>query len=79
MKIIKLILAGEEIARVTDGKIDKIRMSDSPYSFNLEQLYDACFYGIKNAIDFDERFELAKNGNYFCWMKPQLKLETEEI
>ena len=79
MKVIKLMIKDEEIARVEDGKFFTTIKPVGVCPPNFNQWYEACFYGIKNARTFEERFEAVKAGNYFCYSKPQLKLVAEEI
>ena len=78
MKIIKMMLGGEEVARITDGQFEAKLINTSPFAFNLKSMYDNCFYGISDTATFEQQFEAAKNGRYFCYSKPSLKLVTEE-
>lgn len=79
MKVISLILADREIARVEEGVFKQLVELDPK---NIELLpdnlfqtwYEDCFYGIPNSSTFEERFELAMKQNYFCYSKPKLKL-----
>lgn len=79
MKVIKLLIKDEEIARVVDGKFSTTIKPVGVCPPNFNRWYEDCFYGIKNARTFEERFEAVKAGNYFCYSKPQLKLVAEEI
>mgnify|MGYP003293953904 CR=1 FL=1 len=73
-----MILGKKEIARITDGRFENILVCDHQFAPDFQNWYDNCFYGIKNAHTFEERFELAKAGQYFCYSKPSLKLVVEE-
>lgn len=77
MRRIEMILGNKLIAVITkDSFEEKIDVSH-PFSFNLQNLYDACFYRMA-ANTFDERFLLVKAGDYFCYLKPTLRLEAIE-
>lgn len=78
MKTIKMLLGGELIAEVVDGEFHCIMKSDHPFALNFKELYDACFYNMVGSSTFEGRFELAKYGHYFCYLKPSLKLIVEE-
>lgn len=78
MKIIKMILGDKEIARITDGRFENILICDHPFAPNFQEWYNNCFYGIEVAQTFEERYELAKAGHYFCYSKPFLQLVVEE-
>ncbi|MBD5526518.1 MAG: hypothetical protein HDR04_19385 [Lachnospiraceae bacterium] len=79
MKIISMILADREIARVEEGVFKQLVEFGSK---NIELLpdnlfqtwYDDCFYGIPKSSTFEERFELVEEQNYFCYSKPKLQL-----
>lgn len=79
MRVISLVLADREIARVEEGVFKQLVELDPK---NIELLpdnlfqtwYEDCFYGIPNSSTFEERFELVKEQNYFCYSKPKLKL-----
>lgn len=79
MKVISLILADREIARVEEGVFKQL-VELSPKNMELlpdnlfQTWYEDCFYGIPNSSTFEERFELVKEQNYFCYSKPKLKL-----
>ena len=76
MRVISLVLADKEVARVEEGvfkNLIEIKGSHIPNDI-LKQWYDDCFYNIKNSSTFDERFELVKEQNYFCFSKPKLQL-----
>lgn len=79
MKVIKLMIKDEEIARVEDGVFSNTITPVGICPPKFSQWYEDCFYGIKGTRTFEERFEAVKAGNYFCYSKPQLKLEAEEI
>lgn len=77
MKSIKMILGGKEVAKITENSFEE-KLQRHPYGFNLVNLYDACFYGM-HLNTFDERYEAVKEGSYFCYQKPSLKLEAAEF
>lgn len=78
MKIIRMYSGNTELAKITDGKFEQIIESKSRFSPNFQEWYDCCFFD-SNATTFDERFELVKQSNYFCYMKPSVRLIAEEI
>ncbi len=78
MKIIRLLIGGSEIARVTDGIFSNTITPMGICPPNFAQWYEDCFYGLKGTRTFEERFEAVKSGNYFCYSKPCLKLEAVE-
>ena len=79
MKIIRMILGEEEIARITDGKFENILICNHYLAPNFHNWYDDCFYGIAHSRTFEQRFDLVKQKQYFCYSKPSLKLVAEEI
>ena len=79
MKIIKMILGENEVARITDGVFENIVICNHPFAPNFQNWYDDCFYNIRGAKTFEQRFELVKQGQYFCFSKPAVKLIAEEI
>ena len=78
MRVISMLLADREIARVEEGVFRILiepKRGDDLLPDNLYQSwYEDCFYGIENSSTFDERFELVEVQNYFCYSKPKLKL-----
>ena len=78
MKIIKMISGEHELARITDGVFTNTILCRHPFSPNFKEWYDDCFFGIENAETFEQRYEHAKNGNYFCYSKPSVRLVIEE-
>ena len=78
-KIIKMILGGKEVAKVTDGVFENILICNHKFAPDFHSWYDNSFYNIKNSRTFEERFELVKQNNYFCFSKPSLILIAEEI
>jgi hypothetical protein len=78
MKIIRLLIGGSEIARVTDGIFSNTITPMGICPPNFAQWYEDCFYGLKGTRTFEERFEAVKSGKYFCYSKPCLKLEAVE-
>lgn len=78
MKVIKMILGDKEIARIVDGVFEEKVICNHRFAPNFRNWYDDCFYNIKGSKSFEERFELVKKNNYFCFSKPSLKLIAEE-
>lgn len=64
------MLGDKERARITDGVFTNSISCRNEFSPNFKEWYDDCFFGIENAQTFEERFEHALNGNYFCFTKP---------
>lgn len=83
MRVISMVLDDREFARVEEGGIFKNiiePVGGELLPSNLfQQLYEDCFYGIPNSSTFDERFELARANNYFCWRKPALQLVARTL
>ena len=79
MKVIKLMLQDTEIARVVDGKFKNTMTPVGICPPDFYTWYNDCFYSIKNARTFEERFEAVKEQRYFCYSKPTLKLIAEEV
>lgn len=78
-KSITMVLGGMTVANVVDGDFHTIMDNRHPFALNFMDLYDACFYGIENSSTFERRFELVQSGQYFCYLKPSLKLVAEEV
>ena len=76
MRVISMILADKEVARVEEGQFKNLIEIQNRFVPNnvFSDWYDDCFYGIKNSSTFDDRFRLVKENNYFCYSKPELKL-----
>ena len=76
MRVISMILADKEVARVEEGQFKNLIEIQNCFVSNnvFSNWYDDCFYGIKNSATFDDRFRLVKENNYFCYSKPELKL-----
>ena len=55
------------------------KIGNHPFAPNFQNWYDDCFYNIRGAKTFEQRFELVKQGQYFCFSKPALKLIAEEL
>ncbi len=79
MRVISLILADKEVARVEEGRFNQIVETKGRFAPNFAEWYDACFFGIANSETFDERFERVRENNYFCFKKPALKLIARNI
>ena len=80
MKVISMMLAGEEIARIEEGKFTYvIEPKGGSLAPNFVNWYNDCFYGIPHSSTFEERFKLVEENNYFCFSKPKLKLIAKEI
>lgn len=82
MKIISMLLGDEEIARVEDGVFKNVvepanKWEGAPNNL-FKTWYEDCFYA-KKADTFDERFERAKEQDYFCYSKPHIKLAARTI
>ena len=78
MKVIRMILGETEVARITDGVFEDLLQCKHEFAPNFENWYDDCFYNIRGSKEFGARFELVKQGHYFCFSKPSLKLIAEE-
>ena len=78
-KVIRMYLGEREVARITDGVFEDLVNSNHPFAPDFRVWYDECFYHLQAEVTFEERFELAKCGQYFCFSKPSLKLVAEEI
>lgn len=83
MRVISVLLGGKEVARVEEGvfkNLVEVETKSGLTSANIfHDWYNDCFYGIPNSSTFEERFELVKKQNYFCYSKPQLKLAARTI
>ncbi|MBD5452323.1 MAG: hypothetical protein HDR25_06745 [Lachnospiraceae bacterium] len=79
MRVISMMLAGREIARVEEGEFRDLRERRDKFDPNLQQWYDDCFYSVPNSTTFEERLKLVKDNHYFCYSKPDLKLIARTI
>lgn len=80
MKRIRMFAGEIELAQIVDGRYEEIfQRADSEFSKPFIDLYEKCFYNIKNSKTFEERFELVQQGMYFCYEKPSVRLIAEEI
>lgn len=79
MKVIRMILGGKEIARITENGFQDLLNNPHSFAPNLMNWYDESFYGIPCAKTFEERYVMVEHGQYFCFSKPALKLVAEEI
>ena len=79
MKVIHMILAGKEIARIEDGTFIRLVEPVGICPPNFGEWYNACFYDIPHSDSFEERWLLVRNRNYFCYLKPELKLIAETV
>lgn len=75
MRMISMLLGDQEIARIDEeGKFSQLVEFKGLVQPSVRQLYEDCFYEVPNSSTFDERFELVRVHNYFCWTKPVLQL-----
>lgn len=74
MRYISMMLAEEEIARIEEGVFKKIMKCNGFFIPNFEDWYNDSFYNIPNSKTFDQRYELVRNNNYFCYSKPDIRL-----
>lgn len=79
MTVIRMELGNMVIAEVRDGEFHDLLNNNHPFALNTRDLYDASFYGIPNSSTFDERVEWVKAGQYFCYLKPTLKMTVVEL
>ena len=80
MRVISMILGDQEIARIDEeGRFTQMVEFKGLVQPSALQLYEDCFYGVPNSSTFDERFELVRVHNYFCWTKPTLQLAARTL
>lgn len=77
--MIKLILGGREVARVEEGIFKNTLICNHPFAPDFKKWYADCFYNLENANTFEQRYNLVKLGQYFCFSKPALKLEAIDL
>lgn len=78
MKTIKMVLGNRIIAEVNDGELHDLLNNRHPFALKPQELYDASFYGIPHSSTFDDRVKLVQAGQYFCYVKPSLKMIVVE-
>lgn len=78
MKTIIMVLGNMIIAEVNDGNFHSLLNNRHPFALNPQELYDASFYGVPHSETFDDRVKLVQAGQYFCYVKPSLKMIVVE-
>lgn len=80
-RVISIMLADKEVARVVEGKFENLIEPKGSYVPRtvFSEWYNDCFYGIREASTFDQRFQLVQDNNYFCFSKPKLKLIARNL
>lgn len=78
MKVIKMMIGGHHIATISDHGMETF-IKPHMYAPNLDEWYGACFYSIPHSDTFEQRYDLVVQNNYFCYLKPSLKLVAEDV
>ena len=74
VKCIKLFLGEREVGRAYADRFVNM-VPPGPFMPDVRQWFDDCFFHIESGSgDFEERWKLVEENNYFCFSKPSLKL-----
>lgn len=79
VQVISMLLGDKEVARVIDGAFQQLAELHKDINPDLfQQYYNDCFYKT-GAKDFETRFKLVEDNNYFCYSKLGVRLIAREF